>query len=924
VAGPGPCCLLISLLLLASGQKRRPTRVDLRQDGQQDLAVVEQNDTNLSFKLQVRRQRPTGSQTRQQSGEKRASTAGEPRTSPAQARQSVTEKPAESSRPQSAEQRRPATGERREVANGGTSVSKQREGVGFVHRQRQRGGGPRQSVAVSGELFAERSRPVTGGGRRTGGAQPAPQSSAPQLSVTPAKPAQTQPRKSVRKKKKKAARPAASRPKPRPAAFRPTRRPAAVKPSAPRPTPSAPRAAAPADQSSSSGGPRIYELDDAEIDKILQDARQIGRSQRLINSAPAKGRSVRRRKKSRVAVAEQARSTLIEDSETIPAANKGGHSVKELLGKMVVKSQPVRALAFRGRHQGKPTLPQEKLVDDMEQEENVRFRSRSQFPRRLQTSPKQVIEEEKGDRKEVSAVKPRFRPRGQLPRKQLESRQSSGNTASAQGDATTIPELALQQPKFRSRAQFPQRPQQSLGETDKTGGETESSQESTASRSRALFFERLAGKNRSGEKLRKDPGANKIDASHKKPEPTGDKSRFKSRSQFPQRPLQSSVQTTTNEFNSNRFRNGVLPKIDPRGKETHESKDPLVSVSVSHSVSVEHSNRLAKASTTPKPFVSTLSTLSPSFSLLEPRDALPSTESYQDLPRADVSGAERQLPTTIAPLSNTTPQIGMVSSISQTRSPIKDDLDELVTTRIQKHRRRGQVPRRTTGGSKESDIVQHQLEQPRKFQLSQARDSSRGRPRKEETHKVYEVDKHLDGRRIKGRDRKVTPYQRSREPAENQPKPYQSKIYGLLQVPSATDEYERPANRSYLDVAINHAEVTWSQDPFRQDSLLVADTQPLFDIDYTKDPTRSGELPTTENAGIDNLFASKNDASNAINQFYKGTFVFDKPVVRTRTISGSRKAVPAVAAGPVVISTEANAPQIPIKLFDPFTFYRNL
>ena len=194
-----------------------------------------------------------------------------------------------------------------------------------------------------------------------------------------------------------------------------------------------------------------------------------------------RGRAVRRRKKSRVGAVEQARSSLIKDSEASPASNKGGHTVRELLGKMVVKSQPARAFAFRGR----PTLPQKKLVDEMKQEDNVRFRSRSQFPRRLQTSPKQIIEEEKKDRKEVSAVKPRFRPRGQLSRKQLESRQSSGDT-------TTIPESVSQQPRFRSRAQFPRRPQQSSGETDEAEGETEGNQESPASRSRALFFERLS------------------------------------------------------------------------------------------------------------------------------------------------------------------------------------------------------------------------------------------------------------------------------------------------------------------------------------------------------------------------------------------------------------------------------------------------
>jgi hypothetical protein len=67
-------------------------------------------------------------------------------------------------------------------------------------------------------------------------------------------------------------------------------------------------------------------------------------------------------------------------------------------------------------------------------------------------------------------------------------------------------------------------------------------------------------------------------------------------------------------------------------------------------------------------------------------------------------------------------------------------------------------------------------------------------------------------------------------------------VYGLPQVPTSPDgvgEADRSSHLpSYIDVAINHAEVTWSQDPFRQESILADAAQPSFDIDFSKDHKR--------------------------------------------------------------------------------------
>merc|ERR1712181_115120 len=224
---------------------------------------------------------------------------------------------------------------------------------------------------------------------------------------------------------------------------------------------------------------------------------------------------------------------------------------------------------------------------------------------------------------------------------------------------------------------------------------------------------------------------------------------------------------------------------------------------------------------------------------------------------------------------------------------------------------------------------------------------------------------------VSSRNRAVNPYQRSRQRGssnvgrkqiEDLTEPYESKVYGLPQNPTATDGLEdtnssgTPA--TYIDTAINHAEVTWSQDPFRRDSIKSEGVQPTFDIDFSKDPSNKGvSQPKTVDIGVANLFATQDDASNAINDFYKGSFVFDTPVGRsnearrkivvgrpvnrevipqvTPRISAAIKTVPRIQQTPVVpqflkgelvpqITTIEEAPAIPIKLFDPFTFYRNL
>merc|ERR1719341_864123 len=227
------CFLLLASLTLVAGQRKRPVRIHLNQNpDDKDLAVVEQNDTNLSFSLSVRRRPQSGKRRKSGPSDKTSRPAG----SQAKPVAPVAENPVSSSSSSSRTQADQSRG-----GSSSPSVQKQREGIGFIRKQGQRPGGPRQSLAVQGELFAaERSRPVTGGGRRTG-AQSAPEPAADTISSSLN---ELKRKKAVRKKKKKASRPAAARPAAKPAtqtatrtASRPAAKPAQRPASRPAPEP---------------------------------------------------------------------------------------------------------------------------------------------------------------------------------------------------------------------------------------------------------------------------------------------------------------------------------------------------------------------------------------------------------------------------------------------------------------------------------------------------------------------------------------------------------------------------------------------------------------------------------------------------------------------------------------------------------------
>lgn len=691
------CLLLLAAApLLAAAQKRRPVRVHLRQPGQQDLAEVEQDDAGLSFKLQVRRTRPSASQTRKPTASA-SERRGAPR--PAQTRQ-PSEKPVSSSRPaaEASEPRRPA-GERRQAAaeRGGTSsVQKQREGIAFVRQQGPRPGGPRQSVAVEGELFAaERSRPATGGGRRTGTSSPGGQPAGQTASPPPAPPPPQPPRKRRRKKKKQ----------PRPQS-RPQGRPAAET----------------AVETSGSGGPRIFELDDAEIGKILQEAGQIGRSQRLIRPT-SRRRSVRRRKKAQTSSVEEARSSPIADNEVTPAED-----ARTLLGKIMVKSRPTFRLPLRSRNVAKPRLH---LLDASE--------------------GKEVKDEEESPAHGKPLI--RFRSRGKLPSRQL----------GATGSPTRIDRV--------------------------------------------------------------------------------------------------------------RVRSRIRPKIDPRSRETMGPKiltDPEANIpTISTKSTTQH-------------ILSTTTTIQPTFHLQEPDEVLPSTESYQEVRAGPLHGA----------LAASTR--GPLHGAPAASTPAPDAARDIEKILHRQKQRRGQVPiRESTGKSTDWGLLLNQVadESPRRLPPSLGR-----------------------GRQlVAGRRAGLHPRGRHRLLTAARPRPYQSKVYGLPQVPTSPDGGRKAGTSShlpsYLDIAIGHAEVTWSQDPFRQESILADAAQPTFDIDFSKDPTLVvGSQPKVLDTSIANQFATIDDTSKAHNELQQDPFVFGGP-----------------ASGPASSHTKLASvgSHSRIRLFDPFTFYRN-
>jgi len=239
------------------------------------------------------------------------------------------------------------------------------------------------------------------------------------------------------------------------------------------------------------------------------------------------------------------------------------------------------------------------------------------------------------------------------------------------------------------------------------------------------------------------------------------------------------------------------------------------------------------------------------------------------------------------------------------------------------------------------------------------------------------------------------------------PKPYKTSVYGLEQVPSLYIEtdLETVESRSYVDDAIDHAQVTWAQDPFRQETLLADLDGPVFDIDFSKDPGREEEeiiedtpreIKLSPGRGIirpqsvpfdkslfhkENLFDSREEATNAIDDFYKGSTnslpfeplsvtgfperlelepvvisipnfksptrlperqervilssaTIDSPSITSQSVAPNtpvsvtsnshRPRVNILSRGPVHISSSDTEPEIPIQLFDPFKYARNL
>merc|ERR1719500_2218107 len=131
----------------------------------------------------------------------------------------------------------------------------------------------------------------------------------------------------------------------------------------------------PVQPTSGSEGPQIYELDDVEIDQILQDARQFGRSQRLISSTPVKGRAGVRRRKSkrpRLSFRERSRSSgLTENNAVTPAtASDSFESAGSLARK--IKPRPGALLASRRPQERKPSVPE----DPLKKEEVIRIKER--------------------------------------------------------------------------------------------------------------------------------------------------------------------------------------------------------------------------------------------------------------------------------------------------------------------------------------------------------------------------------------------------------------------------------------------------------------------------------------------------------------------------------------------------------------------
>merc|ERR1712037_955888 len=277
------------------------------------------------------------------------------------------------------------------------------------------------------------------------------------------------------------------------------------------------------------------------------------------------------------------------------------------------------------------------------------------------------------------------------------------------------------------------------------------------------------------------------------------------------RPIQSTSRKSFG-FDPSRLRSRLVPKIDPRSKQTKDSKSPAVSVSVSHSVSVAVPKlRLAAKTATVGNAPHLTTTARPTFNLVEPVRAVASTESYL----GEVAPATQRNPAT--------PTLGKVSTISR-----EDEEAEKATALPaadgillrQKKRRRGPARPGAIKSTGEGDKVA-KIKIKKKITSNDMRRTSVPRLRLKSSRPKEVAELRQTSSERPSRNRAVNPYQRSRQRGgagerkqnEDLPEPYESKVYGLPQNPTATDGLEDAASSgpaSYIDTAINHVEVTWS------------------------------------------------------------------------------------------------------------------
>ena len=220
-------------------------------------------------------------------------------------------------------------------------------------------------------------------------------------------------------------------------------------------------------------------------------------------------------------------------------------------------------------------------------------------------------------------------------------------------------------------------------------------------------------------------------------------------------------------FNPSRLRSRLVPKIDPRSKQTKDSKSPGVSVSVSHSVSVAvpKLNLAENTSTATVRNVPHLTTTAhPTFNLVEPVRVVASTESYLG---EEVAPVTQQNPAT--------PTVGKVSSISQTG--LHEDEEAEKSTSLpagdgillrQKKRRRGQARPGAIKSTAEGDKVA-KIKMMKKITSNDTRRTSVPRlrlksSRPKELEKLKTSSKNTSSEKTRpSKNRAGSPYQRSRQ-----------------------------------------------------------------------------------------------------------------------------------------------------------------